>query len=111
MTFQYLNFPGVTLELFNAAKKAVAQVPPAFPLDATVAVNPFLGQIHDSRALTAARLSKTAGIRIFPSREEYAARIADGRIKPDHLAAAAAEAGVTPADLQAAAKRDTPLET
>jgi uncharacterized protein YbcC (UPF0753/DUF2309 family) len=111
MTFQYLNFPGVTLELFNAAKKAVAQVPPAFPLDATVAVNPFLGQIHDSRALTAARLSKTAGIRIFPSREEYAARIADGRIKADHLAAAAAEAGVTPADLQAAAKRDTPLET
>ena len=110
MTFQYLNFPGVTLELFNAAKKSIAQIPPAFPLDATVAVNPFLGQIHDSRALTAARLSKTAGIRIFPDRSEYAARIADGRIKVDHLASAATRAGLTAADLQDAAKRSTPVE-
>ncbi|MHA7850916.1 YbcC family protein [Roseovarius sp.] len=111
MTFQYLNFPGATLELFNAAKGAIGQIPPAFPLDATVAVNPFLGQLHDSRALTAARLSKTAGIRIFPDRSDYAARISDGRIKERHLAAAALSAGVTVADLRDAAKRATPIES
>jgi len=111
MTFQYLNFPGATLELFNAAKGAIGQIPPAFPLDATVAVNPFLGQLHESRALTAARLSKTAGIRIFPERSDYAARIADGRIKEGHLAAAASSAGVSVADLRDAAKRATPIDT
>ncbi|EDM73039.1 hypothetical protein RAZWK3B_02425 [Roseobacter sp. AzwK-3b] len=111
MTFQYLNFPGATLELFNAAKGAIGQIPPAFPLDATVAVNPFLGQLHESRALTAARLSKTAGIRIFPERSDYAARIADGRIKEGHLAATASSAGVSVADLRDAAKRATPIDT
>jgi uncharacterized protein YbcC (UPF0753/DUF2309 family) len=110
MTFQYLNFPGATLELFNAAKGAIGQIPPAFPLDATVAVNPFLGQLHESRALTAARLSKTAGIRIFPERGDYAARIADGRIQEGHLAAAASCAGVSITDLRDAAKRATPVE-
>lgn len=111
MTFQYLNFPGVTLELFNAAKNAIGHIPPAFPLDATVAVNPFLGQIKESRALTATRLSKVAGIRIFANRADYAARIDDGRIRAEHLEAAATQAGLTVAALRDAAKSNTPVET
>jgi len=44
-----------------AADTAIAQVPPAFPLDATVAVNPYLGQAGEGRATAAARLAATAG--------------------------------------------------
>jgi len=108
MTAPNLNFPGLALELFAAAQDAVAQIPPAFPLAATVAVNPFLGQTGTPRAQTAARMARVAGLRIFPARSGYAARIATGEITQDDLTAAAAAHGVTAHDLRNAAMQPAP---
>ncbi len=44
-----------------AADQAVRAIPPAWPLTATVAVNPFLGQVNDTLNQTAARLARIAG--------------------------------------------------
>ena len=41
--------------VLDAAEAAARAIPPAFPLDATVAVNPFLGQTGEDLASTAAR--------------------------------------------------------
>ncbi|HSJ77824.1 MAG TPA: putative inorganic carbon transporter subunit DabA, partial [Erythrobacter sp.] len=76
--------------MFEAAEAAARAIPPAFPLDATVAVNPFLGQSGEDLATTAARLARVAGVRVTRSGAEYAAAIADGRITPHDLAAALA---------------------
>lgn len=66
--------------LLGAAEAAARAIPPAFPLDATVAVNPFMGQAHLDLATTQARLARVAGVRLTQSRAEYAAQIADGSI-------------------------------
>ena len=86
-----------------AANAAARAIPPLFPLASSVAVNPFLGQTGDSLVMTAARLGRVAGVAVTPPREWYGARIADGRISDDDLAAAL-EAAVDangPADLAA----------
>ena len=41
--------PARPLQLFAAADEALRQIPPAFPLEATVAVNPWLGQAGEDR--------------------------------------------------------------
>ncbi len=74
--------------LLQAVDAAVRAIPPAFPLDATVAVNPYLGQSGQSLAQTAARLARVAGVRMTPQRATYAARIAQGEITDDDLAEA-----------------------
>ena len=74
--------------LMQAAERAARAIPPAFPLDATVAVNPFLGQTGEDLAAAAARLSRVAGIPVTRARADYAAEIAAGRIGEDDLAAA-----------------------
>lgn len=66
--------------LLSAANAAARAIPPAFPLAATVAVNPFLGQTHLGLAQTAARLGRVAGIRLTRPRGDYAAAIASGLI-------------------------------
>jgi len=104
MTTAQLTFPGPTLELFAAAEAAIVQIPPAFPLNATVAVNPFLGQIGLDRATAAARLAKVGGQPLFQDRGAYAAMIDAGRIGPEDLAAAAARHRVTPQALRDAAR-------
>jgi hypothetical protein len=76
--------------LLKAAEAAARAIPPAFPLDATVAVNPFLGQTGEDLALCAARLARVAGIRITRRRADYAAEVTAGRITDDDLAAALA---------------------
>lgn len=81
--------------LLKAAKAAARAIPPAFPLDATVAVNPFLGQASEDLAVCAARLARVAGIRVTRRRADYAAQVAAGRITEDDLAAALA-ASVSP---------------
>lgn len=63
-----------------AAEKAAAEIAPLFPLDRAVAVNPFHGQADIPIALTAARLERAAGLRIFPDRAYHAARIARGEV-------------------------------
>ncbi|NKX45702.1 YbcC family protein [Roseicyclus persicicus] len=89
--------------LLEAAERAARAIPPAFPLEATVAVNPFLGQTGEDLATTAARLARVAGIAVTRPRADYAAEIAAGRITDDDLAGALAACGHAgrPADLAA----------
>src|SRR6056297_3486657 len=101
MTAPKFQFTGPELQLFAAADWAVGQLPPAFPLSATVAVNPFLGQAGEDRAVTAARLARVAGARIFRDRSDVAAMVKDGRIGQSDLARAAAMQGLDVAQLQA----------
>jgi uncharacterized protein YbcC (UPF0753/DUF2309 family) len=74
--------------ILKAAEDAALRIPPAFPLEATVAVNPFLGQTGEDLATASARLQRVAGVRATRSGEAFAASIESG--------------GVTDADLDAA---------
>jgi len=74
--------------LLAAAEAAARAIPPAFPLSATVAVNPFLGQTGEVLATAAARLARVAGVGLTRPRAEYATEVRAGRITDDDLAAA-----------------------
>ncbi|WP_309665930.1 DUF2309 domain-containing protein, partial [Tabrizicola sp.] len=76
--------------LIAAANAAARAIPPLFPLAASVAVNPYLGQTGDTLAQTAARLGRVAGTPVTQPRDWYLARIADGRISDADLAEALA---------------------
>ncbi|MES2540954.1 MAG: DUF2309 domain-containing protein [Pseudomonadota bacterium] len=93
--------PSRSSQLLLAAEAAARAIPPAFPLDATVAVNPFLGQAHEDLAQTTARLARVAGIALTQPRAELAAKVAAGEITDDDLAAAliASACPVKPRDL------------
>jgi len=75
-----------------ALARALAAIPPAWPLAATVAVNPFLGQAGEDLATAAARLARVAGERATMPRDWFAARLAEGAITEADLAAALAAA-------------------
>ncbi|MEQ6248698.1 DUF2309 domain-containing protein [Sulfitobacter sp. HNIBRBA3233] len=93
-------------DLMHAADAAGRAIPPVWPLASSVAVNPFLGQTGETLATTGARLARVAGVPVAMPRDWYQARIADGRITDDDLAAAlaAAPAGARPVDLDALKK-------
>jgi uncharacterized protein YbcC (UPF0753/DUF2309 family) len=80
--------PARMSETLGAAEAAARRVPPAFPLNATVAVNPFLGQTDEDLATASARLSRVAGIRITQPAEAYCDAIRNGRITDEDLEAA-----------------------
>ncbi len=80
--------PSLASKILHAAEAAVRAIPPAFPLDATVAVNPFLGQMHEDQSQAAARLLRVAGVRFTQPRAELAAKVVAGEITEDDLAAA-----------------------
>lgn len=80
--------PAQMAPILQHAESAVRAIPPAFPLDATVAVNPFLGQTGEDLATAAARLERVAGLRATQTPASYAAMIRDGRIGQDDLIAA-----------------------
>ncbi len=87
--------------LLKAAEAAARAIPPAFPLDATVAVNPFLGQTGEDLATASARLARVAGVKITRMRADYAAQVRAGSISDDDLAVAliACQSPIKPADL------------
>ena len=89
--------------ILKAAEAAARDIPPAFPLDATVAVNPFMGQVAEDLATASARLARVAGVRITRERADYARAVAEGIITDDDLtdALAACPHGTRPADLAA----------
>lgn len=93
--------PSLASQLRAAAEAAARAIPPAFPLEATVAVNPFLGQTGEDLATASARLGRVAGIRLTLPRADLAAKVAAGEITDDDLAAAliAATSPVKPRDL------------
>jgi uncharacterized protein YbcC (UPF0753/DUF2309 family) len=72
--------------VLEAAEAAGRAIPPAFPLDATVAVNPFMGQAQEDLATAAARLSRVAGVRVTRRGDEYCDAIASGAISEADLA-------------------------
>ena len=74
--------------LARAADDAVRAIPPAWPLTATVAVNPFLGQVSKTLDHTAARLARIGGVRLTLPRKHYADKIANGEITDEDLIAA-----------------------
>lgn len=87
--------------LVRAAEAAVRAIPPAFPLAATVAVNPFLGQSGEGWAQAGARLARVAGAVLTPSRADRAEAVARGEIDDEALTAAliASRAPGRPQDL------------
>jgi uncharacterized protein YbcC (UPF0753/DUF2309 family) len=87
----------------EAVEAAVRALPPAWPLSATVAVNPFLGQSDEPLWQAQARLRRVAGTRITMTRAQYRARIDAGTITREDLSAALANApeSLRPADTQA----------
>ena len=95
--------PARTTGLMQAAEAAVRAVPPAFPLTATVAVNPFLGQLGEDLATASARLARVGGVRLTRPRAEMVQEVRAGRITDADLLAAleASPAAAKPRDLAA----------
>ncbi len=97
----------------SEAARAARSIPPLWPLAASVAVNPFLGQAGEPLATAAARLARVAGVAATMPRSWFAARIHTGDIRDDDLAAAIAIAPgwarpASLAELKAAVARDRP---
>ena len=80
--------PTLVSGLFKAAEAAARAIPPAFPLQATVAVNPFMGQTGEDLATASARLSRTGGVRLTRPRSAYAAALEAGTVSDEDLTAA-----------------------
>jgi len=104
--------PARLADLLSAAEAAIRAVPPAFPLDATVAVNPFLGQTGEHLSTAAARLARVGGVSLTRPRSDYRAEIAAGRITDADLSEAlgSASSPLAPTDvaaLRSAAGSDT----
>jgi uncharacterized protein YbcC (UPF0753/DUF2309 family) len=102
--------------LLAAAEAAARAIPPVFPLSATVAVNPFLGQADDDLATAATRLGRVAGARLTRPRSIIADEVRAGRITDTDLeqALAASSAPGRPANLaqlKAALGREEPAPT
>lgn len=96
-----------------AMEAAVRSLPPAWPLSANVAVNPFLGQSGEPLWQAQARLRRVGGTRITAPRSWYRERIASGAVTDADLAAAleTAPESLRPASvdaLKAAAARPAP---
>ncbi|MBI1418264.1 MAG: DUF2309 family protein [Limimaricola sp.] len=80
--------PAQTLAFAAAAEAAARAIPPAFPLDAAVAVNPFLGQSDLPLPHAAALLARTTGARLTLPRDQMMARAAAGEITRADLTSA-----------------------
>ncbi|MEQ8481106.1 MAG: DUF2309 domain-containing protein [Hoeflea sp.] len=80
--------PARVPDIMRSAEAAARAIPPSFPLEATVAVNPFLGQASESLAMASARLMRVAGVRITRSPDDYILAIRQGEITDTDLAEA-----------------------
>jgi len=91
----------IVADVLKAAEAAARAIPPAFPLEGTVAVNPFLGQTGEDMAHAGARLARAAGVQITQDRATYAKAVADGKVTDADLEAAleASTSTLKPADL------------
>ena len=85
------RFSGPALEILAAAEDAAGQIPPLWRLDATVAVNPYLGQAGETLEVTAARLARVGGVRSIPERAHFRDKWASGDLTRDDLALALAD--------------------
>lgn len=89
--------------ILQAGEAAIRAIPPAFPLDATVAVNPFLGQVNENIAATSARLARVAGVNATQPRKVLFEDVQTGRIGDEDLIAAlgASSSPLKPGNLEA----------
>lgn len=96
--------------LAKAADRAVRAIPPAWPLTATVAVNPFLGQSDESFDKTAALLARIGGVRLALPRKHFADKIAKGDMTDEDILAAvdtnAADPNIDLAAIKAALSKE-----
>lgn len=108
------NIESVSEDAIKAAiGHAAYAIPPAWPLAATVAVNPFLGQTGEPFSTAGSRLRRIAGISVTMPRTWYLEKIDSGEVTRQDLAqaldAAVADSRPRTVDrLLAAAKRPTP---
>lgn len=91
------------LELHAVADRAARAIPPVWPLASSVAVNPFLGQTHESLATVGARLERVAGVPVTMPRSWYQERIASGLITDTDLSDALTSAPAAPRPANVAA--------
>ncbi|TYC75496.1 DUF2309 domain-containing protein [Stappia sp. BW2] len=103
-------------DILASGTAAIRAIPPAFPLDATVAVNPFLGQTGEDLVEASVRLARTAGVSLTRPRSSFAADVASGRITDTDLLAAlaASNADTKPEDLaqlKALLQQEPPVPT
>jgi len=82
--------PALISAILKAAEDAGRRIPPAFPLDATVAVNPFLGQTGEDLATASARLQRVAGVRATRHGNAYSTALETGALTDADLDAALA---------------------
>ncbi|MBT9369730.1 DUF2309 domain-containing protein [Rhizobium sp. CSW-27] len=81
-------------DLAPAIRAAIDAIPPAWPLAATVAVNPFLGQTDHRLTATAEQIGRLTGASIAMPRRWYGAKLADGTITEADLADALSESAL-----------------
>ncbi len=91
MSADNADFPVTQARIDRALDAAIRAVPPAWPLQAHVAVNPFLGQTGEPLAVAQARLRRVAGTRITPPRSWYRERLNAGTLTRADLTGALAE--------------------
>ncbi len=103
------NFDAPFLAIIEGARRAARLIPPAFPLSATVAVNPYLGHTNEGLAQTGARLARAGGLRVTQPRSAVRTAFAEGRLtRADLLAALELCPGQTLTELEGALHTDTP---
>ena len=90
MTQTHTSSPINPAVLGEAIEHAVRQIPPAWPLASSVAVNPYLGQTAGTLADAAARLKRVGGVPVTMPRSWYRDQIDSGTISRDDLKAALA---------------------
>jgi len=72
--------PQLPDDLAGSVEAAIRQIPPMWPLDAQVAVNPYLGQVHAGLAEAGARLTRLGAGPVTMPRQWYLDRLAHGTI-------------------------------
>ncbi len=85
------RFSGPALEIMAGAKTAASHIPPLWALDATVAVNPYVGQAGETLQMAAARLERVAGVRSVADRAHFKAKFDAHELSIGDLEAGLAE--------------------
>jgi len=81
------------VDLSEAAERACARIAPTWPLDRSIAVNPFWSRTDRPFARVAGELAVLSGARLLMPRAWYAEEWREGRLRPEHLREAIAESG------------------
>ena len=104
---RHTSFEAPVMDQIDAARRAARLIPPAFPLAATVAVNPYLGHVSETLAATGARLARAGAMRVTLPRAHFRAAFARGELTRADMAAVLPE-GLSLSDIEAALSSDVP---